>query len=233
MDYAARFQEVYSTALLADAAFHTDVPLGVAPPGLVPLVQRDKLAGPVVPVEANNDLIAIMAAVHRAQSGEVILVSNKTNEVGLIGDLIGLEAKQKGLAGFVVDGLVRDAVDLMDLGVTVVCRGLLPVGPLKLAPELKGIGQIRVDVKLGEANVRPGDWAFADADGVIFIFPEHLPTVFERAATLWEREKALAAEISAGASLGDIFGLEAFLEKRAQDPAVDFNAHLSSLGRAI
>ena len=66
MDYAAKFGEFYSTALLADAAFQTGVPLGVAPPGLAPLAQRDKLAGPVVTVEANNDLLTIMAAVHRA-----------------------------------------------------------------------------------------------------------------------------------------------------------------------
>jgi 4-hydroxy-4-methyl-2-oxoglutarate aldolase len=233
MDYAAKFQEFYSTALLADAAFHTGVPLGVATPGLAPLARRDKLAGPVVTVEANNDLLTIMAAVHRAQPGEVVLVSNKTYEVGLIGDLLGLEAKQKGLAGFIVDGSVRDAVELIDLGMVVVCRGLLPIGPLKLAPELKGIGQIGVDVKLGDAAVKPGDWAFADADGVIFLSPEGLPTAFERAAILLEREKALAAEIRAGTSLGDIFGLEAFLEKRAEDPAADFNAHLAALGRAI
>jgi regulator of RNase E activity RraA len=233
MDYAARFKEVYSTALLADAAFHTGVPLGVAPPGLTPLERREKLSGPVVTVRANSDLISIMAALHRAGPGEVILVTNRTLEVGLIGDLIGLEAQRKGLAGFVIDGSVRDAVELLELGVPVFCRGLLPVGPLKLAPELKGIGQVGVEVRLGEATVKPGDWAFADADGVIFLPPEDLLTVFERVEQLWQRERALAERMRAGEALGDMFELEAFLAKRAKDPKADFNAHMAELGRAI
>jgi regulator of RNase E activity RraA len=137
------------------------------------------------------------------------------------------------LAGFIVDGLVRDATVLLDIGLPVICRGLLPVGPLKLPADLKGIGQRDVEVNVGEAVVKPGDWAFGDADGIIFIAAEHLPAVYEWADRSWEREEALTERIQAGEALGDLLDVEAFLTKRAEDPAADFNAHLAEQGHAI
>jgi len=227
------FQERYSTALLADAAYRAGVPLAVPPAGLAPLNVRDKLAGPVVTVQANNDLPAILGAVHGAQPGDVVVIGNRAGEAALIGDLIGAEGHRRRLAGFVVDGLVRDATTLLDIGIPVVCRGTVPVGPLKLPAELKGTGERGVRLALGDARVSPGDWAFADADGVIFLAAADLPAVYEQAARSWEREEALAAEIRAGAALGDLLGIDDFLAARESDPGADFNAHLAARGRAI
>lgn len=232
-NYRRLFTERYSAALLSDAAYRVGATLNVAPPGLAPLEQRDKIAGPVVTVEANNDLVAIIAATHRAQAGEVVLIANQQNEAGLIGDLLVTEGKRKGIAGFIVDGMLRDAVEITDIGLPVMCRGLWPVGPLKLPPDLKGIGQINVEVRLGSARVQPGDWAFGDADGVIFMAADDLPAVFERAQADYESETALSAEMEAGTALGDIFAIEAFLEKREANPAANFNDHLKNTGRAI
>jgi regulator of RNase E activity RraA len=95
--YAATFLDRYSTALLADAAFRAGIEPEVSPPGLAPLTPATKLAGPIVTVRAENDLVTILAALHRASAGKVLVITNKTYEVGLIGDLIALEASRKGL----------------------------------------------------------------------------------------------------------------------------------------
>jgi len=232
-DYRALFEERYGTALLSDAAFRSGVPLGVAPAGLVPLKPYDQVAGPALTVEANNDLVAIMGAVHAASEGDVVVIANRTREVGLIGDLIATEAARKGLGGFVIDAFVRDRLEVQRIGVPVCCHGVIPVGPLKLSPDLKGVGQINVAVQLGQATVNPGDWVFGDADGVLFLAEAHLEQVFAQAEAAWEREEALARHIRAGEALGDLLGIEAFLEQRAQDPQADFNQHLSEIGRAI
>ena len=231
--YVDRFQEKYSTALLADAGFRAGVPVGIPPSGLVPLARQQKLAGPVVPVRVNNDLIAILGAVHQAQPGDVIVLANRTYEVALLGDLLATEASRKGIAGFVVDGLVRDATTLVAIDLPVFCRGTLPIGPLKLPADLKGVGEADVAVMLGEVAVSPGDWVFGDADGVVFFPADRLPAVFEQAEESWEREEALTAELRAGAALGDLLDIEGFLQKRAADPTADFNAHLAERGRAI
>jgi 4-hydroxy-4-methyl-2-oxoglutarate aldolase len=231
-DLTAAFRDRYSTALLADAAYRAGAPVSAPPAGLAPLRQRDKLAGPVVTVQANNDLVSILGAVHRARPGDVVVIANQT-PVGIIGDLIAIEARRKGLGGIIVDGLVRDAVALVEIGLPIFSRGRLPVGPLKLAPALKGVGEVGVELTLGEIQVKPGDWAFGDADGVIFIAAADLAATHEWAEKSWQREEALAAEMRAGKALGDLVEIEAFLEKRGQDPSADFNEHLARLGRAI
>ena len=177
--------------------------------------------------------ISILAAVHYAQPGDVVVVTNKTDAVALIGDIIGGEAHHKGLAGFVIDGRVRDTVALLELDLTVVCRGAYPVGPLKLPDELKNIGQRGVKLRLGEATVHPGDWVFADADGVIFVAAGHLPALYEQAEQLLEREENLVENMKKGTSLSEMVALESFLKKRDEDPNADFNAHLAEHDQTI
>lgn len=232
-DFADLFGERYTTSLLADVAFRTGVEVGLIAPGLHPLDVRSKLAGPAVTVEANNDLVSILEAVHFAGPGDVVVISNRTPDVGLMGDLIGTEAIRKGLAGFVVDGLVRDSLELIDLRLAVFCRGSYPVGPLKVPAEVKGIGTVGATLSIGGATVVPGMWVFGDADGVIILEPDSLSAVFERAAVTIEQEEALAHEIASGTSLADAFDLESFLAKRSKDPQADLNAHMEQIGRAI
>lgn len=232
-DLVLNFNKKFSCALLVDAAFRSGASVKVAPPGLLPLDNHYIIAGPILTVEANNDLVSILEAVHIADSDTVIVISNRTLEVALIGDLIVAEANRKHLAGFIVDGLVRDAAELKDIGLPVFCRGLLPVGPLKLPSEMKGMGEIGVDISIGEATIKTGDWAFGDADGIIFLETDDLLSVYDWAEKSWKREEALSAEIAAGKSLGDLLGIEDFLAEREKNPQADFNQHLAKLGRAI
>ena len=231
--YTNVFLERYGTALLADAAFRAGKEPKIGPPGLAPLTPAAKVAGPVTTIDAENDLVAILAALHRATAGEILLITNRTLEVGLIGDLIALEARRKRLAGIVVDGLVRDSADIEAIGLPVFSRGILPVGPLKLPPRLKGIGRIDVPVKVGQVRVTPGDWLFGDRDGIIILAAEDLAQVFAWAEKSWKREVALAAEIRSGNALGELLQIEAFLAKRETDENADFNEHLLAAGRAI
>ena len=231
-DRSALFRERYNTPLLADAAFRAGAQLEVPEPGLRPLDPGTKLAGPVVTVEANSDLVTILEAVHHAGPGDVIVISNRGPDAAVIGDLIGTEAVRKGLAGFLVDGFVRDSAELIDLGMPVFCRGTYPVGPLKL-PGAAGVGSIGERVRIGGASVEPGMWAFGDVDGVVLIAADALSAVFEAAAAAASRETELARVIASGTALGDALELDAFLAKRAEDPDAGFNDHLATLNWAI
>ncbi len=232
-DFPSIFQNKYSCALLADAAFRAGVPFGAAPHGLTPVDRAMKLAGPIITVQANNDLVTILAGIHQARAGDVVVITNHANEVALIGDLIATEASRKDLAGIIVDGLVRDTTELIEIGVPIFCKGAYPIGPLKLPQELKKIGNIGLDLTLGNTTVKSGDWVFGDADGVIFFGSLDLPEVFEWAEKSYRREESLAAQIRSGVSLAELLGLEDFLEKRASNPKADFNEHISQLGQAI
>lgn len=232
-DYSDLFEERYSTSLMADAAFRTGTAVELPASGLRPLDIRSKLAGPAVTVEANNDLVSILEAVHRAEPYDVVVISNQTPDVAVMGDLIGTEAVRKGLSGFVVDGMVRDAVELVDLELPVLCRGTYLVGPLKVQAETRGIGTVGEPVSIGGATVVQGAWVFGDADGLIILDADSLPAVFEAVETAWEKEEALAHEISSGTALAEAFDLDSFLTKRREDSQADFNTHIAQLNRAI
>lgn len=231
--YVDLFQESFGTSLLADAAFRAGIKVGLPSSGLRPLDIRTKLAGPVITVEANNDLVSILEGVHLSEPNDVVVIANRTPDVGLMGDLIGTEAVRRGLAGFVVDGLVRDTIELVDLGVVVLCRGSFPVGPLKVPVAAKGIGIVGASVSIAGATVAPGMWVFGDADGLIILEADDLEVVFERAEIAARQEAALADEIASGTALGDAFELDSFLTKRRKDPDADFNTHLAAINRAI
>jgi regulator of RNase E activity RraA len=223
----------YSTALVADAAFRAGVALGVPRAGLRPIAMHQKVAGPVRTVECNNDLVSTLVALHRTKPGDVLVIANREGEAGLIGDLVGTEARRRTLAGIVVDGLVRDLSVLIELDVPVFCRGHIPVGPLKLPPALKGIGRPGAAVSIGGAPVTPGMWAIGDADGVVFLESSDLEAVSEQAERSLERESVLLDAMNEGEPLGDLFGIEAFFEKRETDPGADFNEHVAQRGYAI
>ena len=228
-----RFRERYGTALLVDAAFRVDARIEVPSSGIYPLDLTSGPVGPVVTVEAEHDLVSIIAAVHSAQEGDVVVIANRGQDAGLIGDLIGAEAVRKGLGGFVVDGSVRDVAALIDLGIPVSCRGQYPVGPLKLPGDGRRVGRVGGSLSIGGALVDPGMWVFGDADGVIFLRRQAITSVFAEAERILHKEDALAAEIAAGTSLGDAFQIEEFLAARDADPGASFNQHLKEIGRAI
>ncbi len=231
-DFVRLFHERLGTAVLADAAFRVGLGVLAGPAGLSPLAPA-KIAGPVRSVRARNDLVSILAAVDRAGPGEVVVIAGDGAEAGLIGDLVAAEAKRKALAGFVVDGCVRDGDDIVAMGVPVFCRGRVPVGPLKLDPGLRGIGEVDVPVQIGDVTVRPGSWAFGDGDGVIFLEAAGLAQIFTEAGRALDREAALREALASGRSLGDLLQLSAFLEDRERDPAADFTRHLTRLRSAI
>lgn len=230
--YADLFKQLYGTSLLADAAFRAGVEMR-ALGRLAPLERLMKMAGPVVTVEANNDLISIMDALDQAAPGDVLAIAGSGGEVALIGDLIGTEARRKGLAGFVIDGRVRDTTELVDLGVPVFCAGSHPMGPLKLTPEEKGIGVLGGSLTIRGVSITPGMWVFGDADGLIFLDSGTLEQVFEQAAIAHERESDLVSRIASGTALADALQLGLFVQKRIEDPDADFNDHLNEIGEAI
>ncbi len=232
-DLARVFAERYGTALIADAAFRAGAPVAVPQPGIYPLARGMKTAGPVRTVEANSDLVSILGATARMRPGDVLLIANEPVPAGLIGDLIAHDASARGVAGIVVDGLIRDAAVIVELGLPVFARGRTPVGPLKHPGGGARIGRRDVDVRIGGVEARPGMWLFGDDDGILLLEAASLESVVASAEETLAREAGLLEEMRSGKALGDLLQVDAFLERRDVDPEADFNEHLKSIDRAI
>jgi regulator of RNase E activity RraA len=163
------------------------------------LVTGDRLAGPAVTAACEPGSVAAMfRALRTAGEGAVLCVRGE-GECAYLGELAGAEAKRRGLAGAVVDGLVRDTPGLRRLGLTVFARGTIAVGGVPA-----GDGRFGEPVEIGGQRVRPGDWIAGDADGLVVIPAEELGTAVEAAEQATAAEAETLRRIAAGSSLFDL-----------------------------
>lgn len=126
-----------------------------------------RLAGPACTVKVfPGDNLMVHKALDVARPGDVLVVdasSSTTNAV--LGDIICTKARHRGIAGIVVDGLVRDAQGILNLrDFPVFARGVTPIGPLQRGP-----GEINLPVSAGGIVVHPGDVIVADINGVVVV----------------------------------------------------------------
>lgn len=112
-----------------------------------------------------GDNLMVHKSLDVAQPGDVVVVGatgGRSNAV--LGDIISTKARHRGIAGFVVDGLIRDLPRIRPLGFPVYARGTTPVGPLHRGP-----GEINYPVACGGVVVNPGDVIVADDAGVVVV----------------------------------------------------------------
>jgi len=112
-----------------------------------------------------GDNLMVHKVLDVAQPGDVVVIGagvGRSNAV--LGDIISTKAGHRGIAGFVIDGLIRDLPDIRLLGFPVYARGTTPMGPLHRGP-----GEINFPVACGGVVVNPGDVIVADEAGVVVV----------------------------------------------------------------
>ncbi|MGQ0574887.1 MAG: RraA family protein [Pseudonocardia sp.] len=112
-----------------------------------------------------GDNLMVHKALDVAHAGDVVVINagvGRSNAV--LGDIISTKARHRGIAGFVVDGLIRDLPDIRPLDFPVYARGTTPMGPLHRGP-----GEINFPVACGGVVVNPGDVIVADDAGVVVV----------------------------------------------------------------
>lgn len=109
-------------------------------------------------------------AVDSVNPGEVLVMeARRDTSAGTLGDILALRAKQRGAAGVITDGAVRDYTAVKELGMPVMCGGAHPavLGRIHIAWERD------ITISCGGATVQVGDVIVADDDGAVVI-PPHL-----------------------------------------------------------
>jgi regulator of RNase E activity RraA len=125
------------------------------------------LAGPACTIKVYpGDNLMVHKSLDIAQRGDVVVVDTSSSAMtAVLGDLISTKARHRGIAGFVVDGLIRDLPAIRALGdFPVFARGVTPKGPLHRGP-----GEINYPISCGGVVVNPGDIVVADLNGVVSI----------------------------------------------------------------
>lgn len=144
------------------------------------------VTGPVHAVRcAPGDNLAMHAAVYRAAPGSVIVVDSGGTPEAVAGGNVCAVAQRRGIAGFVVDGHIRDLAEARALGFPVFARGVFPKPGAKKRVAEEG------DVVVGGVRVHTGDVVVADEEGIVVAPAAEARTLLEAAV---ERDRADAAQ---------------------------------------
>jgi regulator of RNase E activity RraA len=160
-----------------------------------PIDPSSKCVGTAITVKARPcDNLMIYKALEIAEPGDVIVIAlGGYTGASTWGDLTSLIAKERGLAGMVTDGLVRDSNGIRDVGLPVWALGTIPSSPFKDGP-----GEVNVPISCGGVLVRPGDVIFGDVDGVVVIPREQAAEVTRGALAVDASEVQKVRDIKAG-----------------------------------
>ena len=176
--------------------------------GIHPLV-RGKVVGTAVTVQAfPGDWAKTVEAIDIAKKGDVIVIYNGSKDIACWGGLATLSSLNKGIAGVVIEGAVRDIDEIETLGLPIYTSNTVPN-----AGDPKGFGEINAEITCGGQTVKPGDYIVGDESGVVVIPAERAYELARRAKEVNKTEKRLFDEIRRGGTLSEILELKKW-EKR-------------------
>lgn len=153
-----------STATLHEAAGR----IGALSAAIKPLASTQTICGPALPVRSPpGDNLWLHRAIYEAQPGEVLVVDPGTGlEFGYWGEVMTIAAQQRGIAGLVINGGVRDSQRMVDLGFPVFAATICIRGTAK---DPNGAGSVGETIRIANTEIHRGDLVLGDSDGVVIV----------------------------------------------------------------
>jgi len=161
---------------------------------------RQVMVGPAVTCYAGPaDNLALFGALHVAKRGDILLAATDGfTATSITGDLLLGMARNRGVAGIVTDGLVRDLVGILAVGLPVYCAGVTANSPVRNGP-----GTVGLPVVLGGVAVESGDIVVGDRDGVVIVPLRQAKAVLGKLEDVRRAEAGLEAKVKAGLEIPD------------------------------
>jgi 4-hydroxy-4-methyl-2-oxoglutarate aldolase len=145
------------------------------------------------------DNLALFGALAYGEPGDVMVcATDGFAETAVTGDLLLGMARNRGLAGFVTDGMVRDVPGIEAVGLPCFAAGVTPNSPARNGP-----GTVGMPVVVGGVAVGPGDVVVGDGDGIVVVPFASIDAVVERLVAVKAAEAALDAKVRGGLQLPD------------------------------
>ncbi len=145
------------------------------------------------------DNLALFGALAHGEPGDIMVcATDGFAETAVTGDLLLGMARNRGLAGFVTDGMVRDVPGIEAVGLPCFAAGVTPNSPARNGP-----GTVGMPVVVGGVAVGAGDIVVGDGDGVVVVPFAAIDAVIERLVAVTAAEAALDAKVRGGLQLPD------------------------------
>jgi 4-hydroxy-4-methyl-2-oxoglutarate aldolase len=163
----------------------------VMDPAIRPLWQpMPRVAGPAYPVACPaGDNLMLHIAIHRAPPGSVVVCAAGDSNWAMAGGNVCAYAQQRGIAGFVVDGLIRDVGETRANKFPVFARGVIPIPGVR-----KTAGLINVPVVCGSVIVEPGDIVVADEEGIVVLPKAQADAMLSKAQARADKDEKTSLE---------------------------------------
>ncbi len=166
-----------------------------------PLAQIDKvMVGVAITCHAGPaDNLALFGALHAARKGDILIAATDAfTATAVTGDLLLGMARNCGIAGFVTDGLVRDLVGILAVGLPVYCAGITANSPARSGP-----GTVGLPIVIGDVVIQSGDIVVGDRDGVVIVPQAQAQDVLNKLGDVRAAEAGLEAKVKAGLEIPD------------------------------
>jgi regulator of ribonuclease activity A len=137
--------------------------LAVLPPVFKMFGKRTSFSGPAATLKLFEDNVLVRSALETPGAGRVLVVDGGGSlRCALVGGNLGVLAEKNGWAGIVVYGCIRDSEEINACDIGVRALATHPQRSIR-----KGVGEKDLRVSIAGVAVNPGDWIYADADGVL------------------------------------------------------------------
>lgn len=183
---------------LSSAALHEAAgKRGALPASIKPLAPNMRVCGRALPVQcASGDNLWIFRALAIAEPQDVLVVATaEGGEFGYWGEILGTLAQSLDIAGFVIDGGVRDSQALIQLQLPTFSRSVSIRGTTK---EPHCIGSVGERIVIGDVVIGKGDLVVGDGDGLVALPKEHAESAVDAAIAREKYETELLDKIRKG-----------------------------------
>lgn len=122
-----------------------------------------RFAGAVVTIKCFEDNSRVRDLTAERGDGRVLVIdAGGSTRRAVLGDMLAQKAVENGWSGVLVYGCVRDSTVLATMPI-----GIKAIGTCPLKTDKRGEGQRDVQVRFAGVTFKPGDWLYADQDGVV------------------------------------------------------------------
>lgn len=163
-----------------------------------PIDEQIKFAGNAITVRMRSaDNLMLHKAIQLAKEGDIIVVDTYGSESNsILGEMMTTSALKNGVAGIVIDGGIRDILELKKMKAPIFATCITPA-----VADRHGPGEINFPVSCGGVAVNPGDVIVGDANGVVVINREIVEEVMELAEEKIEQDNKWFEEICKGRTI--------------------------------
>jgi 4-hydroxy-4-methyl-2-oxoglutarate aldolase len=179
--------------------------VGALPAAIKPVTDGVRICGRAFPVKGKGgDNVWLHRALAKAGKGDILVADvSGVYEYGYWGDVMTTAARARGIAGLVINGCVRDKLEIIESGFPLFCRGFAIRGTGK---DFEGPGFINQPLDIEGVTVNPGDLILGDDDGVICMPAARVAEVIKKSHAREKKEQETMAQLRSGKTTMQIYG---------------------------